>query len=331
MGNLNTSVALEKRLSSFAKKISQGFSNNIVWVLFVLTLIFLGIIQPGMFSKNILINIVRQASILGILSLAVSFTLLLGEIDLSATGNMAVSAFLGILAMKAGLPWYLAIILIIAIGGLIGSLNGILITRLGATPLMETLALNMVLQGIMLFGTRGITVTNLPEAYKFVGQQKVFGIDLLPIIFLIVTAAVSIIWKHTVLGRSIFAVGGNRYCAEVSGIKVNNIRLYAYIICGLISGLAGFLLSGYIGSVTASFGAEYQMTSIASAVIGGISIAGGRGRVIGVLGGVFLLTVVKVGLQVAGLDAYYVNFTEGMMVFIAVLFDSVRLKLQKRN
>lgn len=313
------------------KKIGEVIFENIVWVMFLAMICVLGMFEPGMFSVNILLNIVRQASVLGILALGVSFTLLLGEIDLSATGNMGVAAFLGIIAMKAGLPWYLAVVLIIVIGGLIGLFNGLVITQLGAVPLMVTLSMNMVLQGILLFGTRGVTVTNLPEAYKFIGQGKVFGVDLLPLVFLAICLIVAVLWEKTVLGRSIFAVGGNRFCAQVSGIKVEKIRILSYTICGLTAGLGGFLLSSYLGSITSAFGGNYQMIAIASSVIGGISITGGRGRVFGVMGGVFLITVVKVGLQVAGLDAYFTQFVEGLMVFIAVLIDSTREKYQNRH
>jgi simple sugar transport system permease protein/ribose transport system permease protein len=312
-------------------RIANCLLDNVVWVMFLFSLFILGMLEPGMFSPKILINIVRQASVLGVLTAGVAFTLLIGEIDLSATGNMAVSAFIGIMGMKAGIPWYISVLIILGSGTLIGMFNGLVITKLGAIPLMETLALNMVLQGILVFGTHGVTVTNLAEGYKMVGQGKIFGIDLLPIIFLSIYAVVAFCWRRTVLGRGLFAVGGNSYCALVSGVKVDRIKIYAYMICGFLAGVAGFMLSGYMGAITPSFGREYQMTSVASAVIGGVSISGGRGKAICILGGVFLLTVVKVGLQVAGLDAYYVSFTEGLMVFIAVVIDSIRIKYQVKR
>lgn len=312
-------------------KIGNLVLDNIVWVILIGMMIVLGCIEPAFFSVGILKNIITQSSIQGILAIGAAFSLLMGEIDLSLTGNLGISALLGIMAMQAGLPWPLAIILILAIGAVIGIVNGIMVAKVRALSLMATLAMNMMLQGAMLMITRGTTLVGFPTEFKWLGQGVVFGIPILPVVFIVFAVIVAIIWKRTVFGRSLFAVGGNASCAKVSGINVERTKIVMFMICGIIGAFAGYLLSAYIGSVTSTHGAEYQMICIAAAVIGGCSLTGGRGKILGVVGGVILLTCVKVGLQVIGMEATAVEFSEGAMIFAAVLIDSLRVRYQSKS
>ncbi|AZO94691.1 ABC transporter permease [Halocella sp. SP3-1] len=302
--------------------------NNIVWLLLVLSIVIMGLFQPIFFSSVILSNILVQATVLGILTAGLSFTILLGDIDLSVVGNMAFSAALGTLAMKAGLPWGLAVVMIILIGLIFGFINGWLIAKLKAVALIETLAMNMILTGGVIAVTKGRSIVGLSDSYKWAGQGRIFGVPFLPIIFIVVYIILYIVWTRTALGRSLYAVGGNEKSAYVSGIKVDNIRIAAFTVSGMLAGLSGYLLSGYMGAVTSTFGTEYTMNSIAASVIGGVSLSGGRGSIPGILGGVLLLTVIQVGLQVLGISSYYVQMAGGLMIFIAVLIDAIRVRIQ---
>lgn len=302
--------------------------NNVVWILLIVSIILMGIIQPIFFSATIFTNILIQATVLGVLTLAISFAILLGDIDLSLMGTMAFSAAMGTLAIKAGLNFFLAIILILMIGLIIGLINGVLIAKLKAVALIETLAVQILLSGAVLAITEGRAIVDLPDAYKWVGQGRIGSIPFLPVVFIIVFAVIYIVWNKTTFGRSLYAVGGNSTSAYVSGIKVDNIKIAAFGISGLLAGLAGFLLSGYMGAVTSTFGSSYGNNCLAAAVIGGVSLSGGRGRVQGILGGVLLLTVIQIGLQALGISSFYVDMAGGIMIFIAVLIDAVRLKIQ---
>jgi len=322
--NPQTAVGMPKK-----SRVSVGnfVLNNIVWFLLIVSIVIMGIIQPIFFSGTILGNILVQASVLGVLSAGLSFVIILGDIDLSIVGVLAFAAAVGTLAMKAGLPWFLAAILTIIIGVIFGWLNGILVAKLKAVSLIETLAIMFTLQGAVLAITQGRSIVNFPDAYKKVGQGTIFGIPILPLVFIGVYVIVHIVWKRTALGRSLFAVGGNPKCAHVSGIKVDKIRIAAFTISGAFAGLGGYMLSSYLGAVTSTFGTEYSMYSIAASVIGGISLSGGRGKISGVLGGVLLLTVIQVGLQVLGISSYYVQMAGGLMIFVAVMIDSIRVKV----
>lgn len=168
----------------------------------------------------------------------------------------------------------------------------------------------------------------MPDSYKWFGQGSVAGVPTLPIALAIIFVAVYILWNKTPYGRSLYAVGSNESAAHASGIRVDRVKIIAFSISGLLAGIAGFLLSAYMGAVTSTFGNSYDMNNIAAAVIGGVACSGGQGNVLGVLGGVLLLTVIQVGLQIIEVSSYYVQMINGLIIFVAVLLDAIRLKAQ---
>ena len=223
-------------------------------------------------------------------------------------------------------------IIILIMGALLGFVNGVLIAKLKAVALIETLAMNTLLAGVVLAITRGRTITINEKGYTILGQGKIGGfLPFLVIIFLLVYIIMYFVWNRTALGRSLFAVGGNARCAKVSGINVDRIRIAAFTISGLMAGLAGLMLSSKMGSINSVFGSSYSMDIIAAAVIGGTSLAGGVGKVSGVLGGVLLLNFIQVGLQVFGMDSYYVEAATGLIILLAVLIDSFRVRLSNKE
>ena len=302
--------------------------NNIVWILLLLAIILIGGMEPSFFTPRILGNVLSQATVLGILSFAQAFAIMLGLIDLSLLGVMSFSATMGLLLIGRGTPVVIAIPVILVVGALLGAMNGVLIAKLKAVALVETLAVKLTLLGAFLVITEGRAITSMPDSYKWFGQGSVGPVPALPIALAIVFVAVYILWNKTPYGRSLYAVGGNESAAHASGIKVDRVKIIAFTISGLLAGVAGFLLSAYMGAVTSTFGNSYDMNNIAAAVIGGVACSGGQGNVLGVLGGVLLLTVIQVGLQILGVSSYYVQMINGLIIFVAVLLDAIRLKTQ---
>ena len=302
--------------------------NNIVWILLVLAVAVVGGLEPSFFKPTILGNVLSQATVLGILSFAQAFAIMLGLIDLSLLGVMSFSATCGLLLLEKGCPAVIAILVIFLTGACIGALNGVLIAKLKAVALVETLAVKLTLLGAFLVITQGRAITNMPDSYKWFGQGSIAGIPTLPIALVAVFVFVYILWNKTPYGRSLYAVGGNEDAAYVSGIKVDRIKIIAFTISGFLAGVAGFFLSAYMGAVT-TFGTSYDMNNIAATVIGGVACSGGQGNVLGVLGGVLLLTVIQVGLQILGVSSYYVQMINGLIIFVAVLLDAIRLKTQQ--
>lgn len=311
--------------------------DNIVWVLLLIGVIVFIILKPNYFNPianpSLYLNIPMQASVMGVMTIGLAGTILLGDIDLSCVGIMAVSAATGILIFKNGIvPIPIAMIIILIMGALLGFVNGVLIAKLKAVALIETLTMNTLLAGVVLAITRGRTITINEKGYTILGQGKIGGfLPFLVIIFLLVYIIMYFVWNRTALGRSLFAVGGNARCAKVSGINVDRIRIAAFTISGLMAGLAGLMLSSKMGSINSVFGSSYSMDIIAAAVIGGTSLAGGVGKVSGVLGGVLLLNFIQVGLQVFGMDSYYVEAATGLIILLAVLIDSFRVRLSNKE
>jgi simple sugar transport system permease protein len=306
------------------KNILNICMNNVVWILLVVSILIMGMFKSSFYSFGILSNILVQGTVLGMLAIAVSMVILLGDINLSTVGTAGFSALIGVMMMKSGLPIALAVLVILVVGGLVGLVNGLIVTKLRANALIETLAMNMVLQGALLAITNGNTISQLPDAYKYVSQGKIGIFPLLPLVLFVIFIIFYFVWNKTAFGRSLFAVGGNEQSAYIAGINVNAIKIGAFVISGLLSGLAGYLLSAYMGAVTSSFGKTYEMQCIAAAVIGGVSLTGGKGSILGVLGGTLLLTVIQVGLAILGIPSTMITLAGGLMIFVAVIIDASR-------
>lgn len=298
--------------------------NQAVWILLVASIVIMGLFRSSFYSFGILSNVLVQATVMGLLAIAISMIIVLGDINLATVGTAGFSALLGVLAMKAGVPVIVSILIILLVGSAIGLVNGIIVTKLRANALITTLAMNMVLQGGLLAITGGTTISQLPDSYKFISQGKIGPFPALPVVLIIAFVVFHIIWTRTRFGRALFAVGGNFRGAYIAGINVDRTKILAYVVSGLLSGIAGWLLSGYMGAVTSSFGTTYEMQVIAAAVIGGVSLTGGKGSMLGVLAGTLLLTVIQVGLAILGIESTLITFAGGLMIFVAVLIDAVR-------
>lgn len=325
-----TNMASESRTPIRAHHVKKFALENIVWILLVISICAMGSMNTAFFKMAIIGNILMQTACLGVLTAGQAQALLVGEIDLSIVGIMAFSAGLGTTLMKAGLPWPLAVVFIILFALVMGWINGMLITKLGATALISTLAVGKILEGALMTLTEGVTIVGFPDGYLWIARASIGRFPLLPVPFLLVFLAIWFVWNKTTLGRSLFAVGGSSGCARVSGISVDRTKIIAFMLSGLCAGIAGYLLSSYIAAVTMTFGTGYDMNTLAAAVIGGVSLTGGRGRVSGVLGGVLLITVIQVGLQVLGISPYMTTLLSGVMIFIAVVFDAIKTRGLRR-
>lgn len=301
--------------------------HNVVWIWLIALVAGFGLFNEFFFTLFNLQNVMVQATVLGTLGLAVALPLLVAEIDLSIPANAGFSSAVGALAYSSwGLPWYVAVIIGLLVGTLIGFFNGLCITRLKMVSLIETLAMMIILQGALLALTQGTTLTNMADGYIWIGQVTVDGWPLMPVVFLIALVVMGVVLHRTVLGRSIYAVGGNPIASNSAGIRVDRVKIITYTISGFLAALAGFLLASWQMAITSSQGSSYLLYAIAAPIIGGVSVFGGRGNVKGVLGGVLLLTVIQVGLAIVNVPSFYVGMIGGVMIFIAVAIDAIRVR-----
>lgn len=301
--------------------------HNVVWIWLIALVIIFGAFNEYFLTIFNLQNIMVQATVLGLLGLAVALPLLIAEIDLSIPANAGFSAAVGAIAYTDwGLPWFAAMMIGLAIGTFIGFFNGWCITQLKMVSLIQTLAMMIILQGALLALTEGKTLNNFAEGYTWIGQATIGGWPLMPMVFIIMLVIVGIILKNTVLGRSIYAVGGNPAASLSAGIRVKRVKIMTYTMAGFLAALAGFLLASWQMAITSNQGSSYLLYAIAAPIIGGVSVFGGRGNVKGVLGGVLLLTVIQVGLAIINVPSFYVGMIGGIMIFIAVLIDAFRVR-----
>lgn len=297
--------------------------DNLVWPLLLFTFLVFSLILPGSFftTSNISFLLVSSAAV-GMLALAESICLLSGNFDLSvgsiASFSSMATAFL-LANVFSGAPGIFGIVLILFIGGLIGSLNGFSVAYLGVNPFLQTLAFLIIFRGATV-AVSTYPITNLPESYLYLG-----GSDLIPsvpaaiIVMFSVFIFAGLALKYLPFGLSIYAVGSDRKSASESGIKTKRVILLVYIVSGMLCGLGGLLFTGFLGAATPSLGEGQLFPAFAAAVIGGISIFGGRGNVSGALGGVLLLGTIQAGLVMIEINPTQIRMINGVILLIAIL------------
>ena len=263
------------------------------------------------------------------LGVAMCLPLLVAEIDLSIPSNAGFSSAIGALAMAAmGLPWWLGMLVGIGTATLIGLFNGLCITRLRMVSLIQTLSVMIILQGALLALTRGRTLTSLGDGYTWLCQATVWGgWPVMPLVFAATLVGAAVLLRRTVFGRSIYAVGGNPVAANSAGIRVARVKILAFTLAGALAGVAGYLLASWQMAITSSQGESFLLYAIAAPIIGGVSVFGGRGNVLGVLGGVLLLTVIQVGLAIVAVPSFFIGMIGGCMIFVAVAIDALRVRM----
>ena len=306
----------------------QGVLQNVVWIWLAGLILIFGILNPFFLSAANLQNILVQATVLGLLGLAQSLVLLVGEIDLSIAAVTGISSALGALAIQhLGLPVMVGVVLGIGVATMIGFINGLCVTRLKMVSLIESLGMMITLQGGLLAITQGNTITDLPNSYNWIGQATLAGWPVMPLVLLVGFVAMGFMLRRTVLGRSLYATGGNAAAAMVAGIRVQRIKIMAFTLSGFLSGVAGYLLAAWQMAITSNQGDGFLLYAIAAPIIGGVSVFGGRGGTLGILGGVLLLTIIHVGLAIVYVPSFYATMIGGILIFIAIAVDALRVNV----
>jgi inositol transport system permease protein len=285
------------------------------------------LITPQFLTVSNLTIIVTQVSINALLAFGVTFVIITGGIDLSLGSIVAVTGVTAaMLAHPDSYPVLIPIVMGLLAGLLMGAFNGFIITKSKIAPFIVTLGTMTIGRGLALILSDGRPVSNLSDSFNYLGSGTVFGIPFLILIFILVFALCSIILSKTVLGRYIYAIGGNEQAARASGINIDRVKLSVYSISGLLAGLAGILLASRITTGQPNAGAGFELDAIAAVVIGGTSTAGGRGTMAGTLIGVLLIGVINNGLDLLNVTSYYQQVVMGIIIIGAVVLDSLNQK-----
>ena len=277
-------------------------------------------------------SLLRDLAIIGMIGIAQSLLLLVGELDLSVGKIATLCGILsGMLMIYAKInPWF-ALICGLIFGIFFGLLNGLIITKLRLNSMVATIGMQGVYGGINLVLTKGKAITGIPEQIQFLGKGSL-GIVPMPFIFcIIVLLLVLFLVKKTKTGRYIYAIGNSREAATILGIKEDKIRVFIYVAVGLISSLAGLLYVCRLGSAQSTLGESWPMNSIAASVIGGVSLNGGIGNPAGALIGAAIISIISNMIVLFGVNAYWQQAVSGIVVVLAISFSSIMEIIRERR
>jgi len=306
---------------------------TILWALIILCIV-MTLLTPSFLTTLNIITVLRQVSILGILTCGATFVLLSGGIDLSVGSIIALTGVLSTLVSKnESLPLIIPIIVAVLIGGAIGLINGTGVAYARIPAFIMTLGLMSIGRGTALLVAGGKPVVGLRSDFMEISGTTVFRIGDVPvsslIICFIVILAFSIFLLHkTVFGKWVYGTGGNENAARFSGIKTKPVILSVYLINGLFAGLCGVLMASRINSGDATVADSYALEAIAATVIGGVSLTGGVGKVWKAVIGAFIIGIIQNGLQIIGMSPFIQTIIQGAIIVVAVFFD---MYMQNRN
>lgn len=304
-------------------KIMAGLKKTSIFWALLLLVIVMSVLSPSFLTGRNLANVVKQISINGILAVGMTVVIITGGIDLSVGSIVSLSSIVAAMFAVAdsGYPLFVPVILALLTGVLIGLFNGAGVAYAKFPPFIITLSSMTIVRGISLLVTNGIPIFGLSDNLINLANGTSLGIPNLIYYLTAVFAAGFFLLNFTVFGRHLYAVGGNEISANSSGIHVNFVKLAAYSISGFCSGLAGLLAASRITSGNPTTGEGYEMNAIAAAVIGGVSMSGGKGGLIGTIIGALLIGVVQNGLDILGISAYYQKVIQGLIIMVAVFID----------
>ncbi|EIC95229.1 branched-chain amino acid ABC transporter, permease protein [Lachnoanaerobaculum saburreum F0468] len=277
-------------------------------------------------------SLLRDLAIIGMIGIAQSLLLLVGELDLSVGKIATLCGILsGMLMIYTKINPWVALICGLIFGIFFGLLNGLIITKLRLNSMVATIGMQGVYGGINLVLTKGKAITGIPEQIQFLGKGSL-GIVPMPFIFcIIVLVLVLFLVKKTKTGRYIYAIGNSREAATILGIKVDQIRVFIYVVVGLISSLAGLLYVCRLGSAQSTLGESWPMNSIAASVIGGVSLNGGIGNPAGALIGAAIISIISNMIVLFGVNAYWQQAVSGIVVVLAISFSSIMEIVRERR
>ena len=267
----------------------------------------------------------RQVSFVGLVALGETLVLLIGGIDLSVGAGAGLSGIIGALMLtSAGVHPYLVIPLTMLFGMFLGLINGGLIAGLRLNPFIVTLATWEIFAGMTMVLTKGYPINPLGETFAIFGKGEIFSIPFPIIIYVAIGALLIWMLTQTRFGRNIFAVGGNREAALLAGIHVRRVELIVYGLAGMLASLAGILYASRLNAAQPSVGEGWLMTAITAAILGGTSLRGGRGSIVGTMMGALLLVVLANAIGLANVNGYWQRVIVGFVVLLAVLIDLFR-------
>jgi ribose transport system permease protein len=309
-------IAIRQRLGDGWKQLGSTIG-------LVLIIAIVSALSSDFLTVNNLLNVLRQVSINALIAFGMTFVILTGGIDLSVGSMLALSSAMVAQLMAKGVDFVSALLIGVIGGAIMGAFNGLMITKGKVAPFIATLASLTIFRGFTLVFTNGSPITGMNNdlSFQMFGKGYLFGIPIPVVTMLVVFAILLFVLRKTVFGRQTYAIGGNEEASILAGIKVDRVKVAIYSISGALSALAGIILISRLNSADPNAGASYELDAIAAVVLGGTSLSGGKGSILGTLIGALIIGVLNNGLNLLNVSPFYQLVVKGFVILLAVLID----------
>lgn len=266
------------------------------------------------------INVTRQVSIEAIIAFGMTLVIISGGIDLSVGSSLALSSAILASILKDG-NISLAVVTSLAVGAGIGFVNGFIVAKGKIQAFIVTLATMAIARSLTLAYTEGMPITGFPDSFRFIGREDIFGIPVPVIVMSIVMFILFFILRYTKFGLELYAVGGNETAANLTGIRVDGYKIMVYVVSGVLAALSGIVLTSRLNSAQPTIGQGFELNAIAAVVLGGASLSGGRGSIIGTFLGAMLMGFINNGMNILNISPFYQEAVKGLVILAAVLIE----------
>lgn len=289
----------------------------------LLIVVIISVMSPSFLTMNNLFNVLRQVSINALIAFGMTFVILTGGIDLSVGSILALTGAVTAGMMASGMDPVLAMLIGVLLGVILGAINGLIIAKGKVAPFIATLATMTIFRGLTLVYTEGRPISGFGDsiAFQMLGKGYFFGIPVPVVTMAIAFAVLYFILKKTTFGRRVYAVGGNEEASKLSGINADRIKIYVYSLAGGLTAIASLILTSRLNSAQPTAGSMFELDAIAAVVLGGTSLTGGRGWIVGTLVGALIIGVLNNGLNLIGVSSFFQQVVKGAVILIAVLLD----------
>ena len=294
-------------------------------LMYIIILVAMSILSPYFLTSRNFINLLLASSVMGIIAMFTTMLMVGGGLDLSVGSTVAL---VGVIASHAqyslGIWGAVAVALIVAL--IVGLSNGLLVTRVGVNPLITTLGMFSVVRGLAFVFSGGLTEPMFDAVFGKLGRGFIGGIPVPVIVLIIVAIGCAVVMRRTKYGRAMYSIGGNEKASHLAGLRVKRYQMWAYVLSALSAGVAGVLLTSQLGAGAPQAATGLEITVIAAVILGGTSLAGGKGTILGTIIGVLILGTLTNGMILLGVSSYYQQIAQGTVLLLAVGLDQIRTR-----
>ena len=307
---------------SFIKRLTRQ-REFVIFLIVLAVFIFMSIASPIFLTKGNILALLLSLSIECVIAIGMVNLMVSGAFDMSVGSVLGFAGVIIAMTLRAGVPVPVAVILTLGVGVLIGLCNGVIVAKLKINPFVTTLSTLSIFRGLTFVFTKGRNIAGLPQAFKVIGQARLGGVQL-PIIYAAILIIVGdILLRNSRFLRQNYYIGGNEKAARLSGINVDRMLIFNYVLTAVLAAFAGIVFTGRMGSASTQAGTGWELRVITAVILGGASLRGGAGTVFGAFLGVLLMGVISNALTLLGVDVYWQQFVVGVVLISAVVLDTL--------